>query len=421
MATTSDSGWNKRAGPVFKYGLATGFALVLLGGLSLGLSLTNLFLEMLVVCAGLGVILGAFGSTASLKVPVQGATLAGVAAIAVALFMVLLAQMDDRYVRVKLGGDIENAAVEFVGDQNYLGAYRETHRTHDFIVFGKEIRRKRLNVFITLADNSEYHFECISSEVLRPHLATGNTVEWSFQMPVGDDGRPRIVDVDSGSPIADDVGDCRARGSTDFVSASPGSPIVSAPDVFTTAQAQTTNPADDKKIRRLINQLESDTSHVRRRARSSLASIGPQIIAPALRRLSDRTISYRLQLGLIVALAEMMRDYKKDRSEIIAMIGQDDLRRLVDASADRDRTLRIHASEFLFDLGDPRAIPLAFGRMQTASPNGRYNLLLIVKGAVPHVAQRNQRASFARQASSFKAGNTPKTNKLIESIEALAR
>lgn len=421
MAAASDSGWNKRAGPVFKYGLATGFALVLLGGLSLGLSLTNLFLEMLVVCAGLGVILGAFGSTASLKIPVQGATLAGVAAIAVALFMVLLAQLDDRYVRVKLGGDVENAAVEFVGDQNYLGAYRDTHRTHDFIVFGKEIKRKRLNVFITLADKSEYHFECISSNVLRPHLATGATVEWSFQMPVGDDGRPRIVDVESGSPIADDVGDCRVRDSVEFASASSEAPAISAPDVFTTARAQTANSADNKKIRKLINQLESDTSHVRRRARSSLASIGTAIVVPVLRRLSDRTISYRLQLGLIVALAEMMRDAKKDRKEIIAMISQDDLRRLVDASADRDRTLRIHASEFLFDLGDPRAIPLAFGRMQTASTNGRYNLLLIVKGAVPHVAQRSQRASIARQASALAAGDTPKTNKLIKSIEALAK
>lgn len=421
MATASESGWSKRAGPVFKYGLATGFALVLLGGLSLGLSLTNLFLEMLVVCAGLGIILGAFGSTASLKIPVQGATLAGVAAIAVALFMILLAQQDDRYVRVKLGGDVENAAVEFVGDQNYLGAYRETHRTHDFIVFGKEIKRKRLNLFITLADKTEYHFECIKSDVLRPYLATGGTVEWSFQMPAGEAGRPKIVDVDSGSPIADDVGVCRVRGSADFVSAGSESQPVSASDIFTTARAQSGNSANGAKINRLIKQLESDTSHVRRRARSSLASFGPPIVVPVLRRLSIRTISYRLRLGLIVALAEMMRDNKKDRPRIIAMIGQDDLRRLVDAAADRDRTLRIHASEFLFDLGDPRVIPLVFSRMPTASPDGRYNLLLIVKGALPHVAQRNQRASIARQASAFKAGNTPRTNKLIESIEALAR
>lgn len=421
MAADSDSGWNKRAGPVFKYGLATGFALVLLGGLSLGLSLTNLFLEMLVVCAGLGVILGAFGSTASLKVPVQGATLAGVAAIAMALFMVLLAQLDDRYVRVKLGGDVENAAVEFVGDQNYLGAYRETHRTHDFIIFGKEIRRKRLNFFITLADKTEFHFECINSNVLRPHLATGATVEWLFQIPAGEAGRPRIVDVESGSPIAEDVGDCGIRGSAEFASVDAGSPAVSAPDVFTTAQAQTRNSADERKIRRLIDQLESDTSHVRRRARSNLASIGLPIVTPVLRRLSVRTTSYRQRLGLIVALAEMMRDNKRARGDIIAMVDRNDLRRLIDAAADRDRTLRIHASEFLFDLGDPRAIPLAFDRMPTASPDGRYNLLLIVKGAIPHVAQRNQRASFARQATAFKARNTPKTNKLVKSIEALAR
>lgn len=418
MATAGDTSWNKRAGPVFKYGLATGFALVLLGGVSLGLMLTNLFLEMLVVCAGLGIILGAFGSTASVKIPIQGATLAGVAAIAVALFMVLLTQLDDRYMRVKLGGDIENAAVEFVGDQSYLGAYRGTHRTHDFIVFGKEIKRKRLNVFITLANETEFHFECISPKILRPHLATGDTVEWSFQLPDGDDGKPRIIDVESGLVIAEDVGDCRVPGNADLAAASGASLLSSVFGMPLSAHAQSAGSGD---ISSLMNQLESGTSYVRRRARSSLASIGLPIVVPVLQRLSAPGISYRLRLGLVVALTEMMRSNEGPRAQIIAMINTGDIDRLVAAAADKDRTLRVYASEFLADLSDPRAIPPALNRARTASADGRFNLLLIVKKAIPNVQRPGLRSSYARQAAAMKHPNAPKTNKLIGSIEALAK
>ena len=95
--------WSQRAGPIFKYGLAVGFTLILLGGLSLNLSLTNVFLEILVVCAGLSIILGAFGSTAKVTIPGQSMVLVGVAAVAVALFVLLMREMDDRYVHVQIG------------------------------------------------------------------------------------------------------------------------------------------------------------------------------------------------------------------------------------------------------------------------------------------------------------------------------
>ena len=78
--------WNRRAGPIFKYGLSVGFILILLGGLSLNLSLTNVVLEILVVCSGLSIILGAFGSTAKVTIQGQSTVLVGVAAVAVALF-----------------------------------------------------------------------------------------------------------------------------------------------------------------------------------------------------------------------------------------------------------------------------------------------------------------------------------------------
>ena len=120
--------WNCRAGPIFKYGLAVGFTLIVLGGLSLNLSLTNVFLEILVVCAGLSIILGAFGSTAKVTIPGQSMVLVGVAAVAVALFVLLMREMDDRYVHVQIGGDVKGSKIDFVGDQSYLGSFLESER-----------------------------------------------------------------------------------------------------------------------------------------------------------------------------------------------------------------------------------------------------------------------------------------------------
>lgn len=77
--------------------------------MSLHLSLTSTVVEMRVVCAGLSIILGAFGSTATVTIPSQSIIFVGVAAMAVALFMLLLGQMDDRDVRVNIGGDMDGA------------------------------------------------------------------------------------------------------------------------------------------------------------------------------------------------------------------------------------------------------------------------------------------------------------------------
>ena len=104
--------WNGRIGPVFYLGLITGFALILIGGAALRFSLTCTLLEILIVCSGLGIILGAFGSVASINMPVQGIALTGVAAISVALFYMLLGTMSDKYMRVNIDADIGSVLSE---------------------------------------------------------------------------------------------------------------------------------------------------------------------------------------------------------------------------------------------------------------------------------------------------------------------
>ena len=412
---------SKRTGPVFKYGLAAGFALILIGGVSLSLSLTFAFLEILVVCAGLGIVLGAFGSTASVSIPTQAITLGGVAVIAVALFVILLDRLDNRYVLVSIGGDVKNAEVEFVGDQNYLGAFQSSLGTHDFVVFGNEIKRTQLRVHITLEDQTEFPFDCIKSlRHLRHHLATGKTIEWSFQLPREESGKPTIRDSE-GKVIAEDVGGCtlQANALPDSSQLDRGWRLGSMFGFFSTAFAQPVDEVIGTALPQHVMDLESATSHVRRQARTDIAALGTSIVEPLLDQLSQDELSYRLRLGIIVSLTEMMRENKNRRKEIIDMIDVEDLERLVDAAADEDRTTRVYASEFLFDLGDPRAIPVALERIPSASVNGRYNVLFAVKGAVPYVPDLEQ-VGLITELDKLKSGDTPDTNELIESIARVA-
>ena len=412
----SGNDWNRRAGPIFKYGLATGFALILLGGMSLGLSLTNSFLEILIVCAGLGIILGAFGSTARVTIPGQSIVLVGVAALAVALFILLMREMDDRYVHVKIGGDVEGSQIDFVGDRSYLGAFQQSERTYDFIIFGKEIRRPVLSLYITLPDGTERPFECIEIDELKPYLASGKTIEWSFN-----NENSTLINIKNRHRIAE-VGPCREDISPlgDTASLYEKSQFSSVFNLFSTALAtsDTVSMPQDTKV--FIKQLESSASYMRRDARSQLAKKGIPVVEPLLDKLSEEPLTYRSQLGVIVALTEMMRENKPYRTEIIKKIKDEDLKRLVDASADEDRTIRIYASEFLYDLGDPRAIPIAFDRFPSASANGRYNLLLVIKGAVPF-ALDEQQADVIKRVVALKSEESPKTNALIDSIVDLAK
>jgi hypothetical protein len=406
--------WHQRAGPIFKYGLAAGFALILLGGMSLNLSLTNTFVEMLVICAGLSIILGAFGSTASVTIPSQSIVLVGVAGIAVALFILLLSQMDDRYVRVTIEGDVGGAQVELVGDRNYLGAFQKSERFFDFIIFGKEIRRPVLALYITLPDKTEFPFECIAKDKVRPYLASGKTISWSFNKE-----NAALLNTVDRQRIAE-LGPCRENINTAVTALYERLRLASTFRLISMAFAQSDTASTTRDTKTLIEQLESSASYVRRDARSRLAEKGIPVVEPLLAKLSEESLTYPSRLGVIVALTEMMRKNKRYREQIIDRIKEEDLGRLVNASADEDRTIRIYASEFLYDLGDPRTISRALDRFPTASEDGRYNLLIVIKGAVPFALDK-QRDEVIRRVTALKSERTPKTNDLIDSIIDLAR
>jgi hypothetical protein len=259
--------WHKRAGPVFKHGLITGFALIMLGGAALSLALMNVHLATLVVCAGLSIILGAFGSTATVTLRGQSTTLVGVAGIAITLLTVVLGEMDDRYVRVKIGGDIEGAQVELVGDRSYLGAFQQSERSFDFIIFGKEIKRPVLSLYITLRDQIERHFACISKDVVGPFLASGRTIEWVF-----DNKNGVLLNIETRRPIAD-MGPCSQSGTTkDHTEKSLESTLDLS--IISTAFAEEFLDPDPNGTQQLMQKLESSADYERRIAQNAIGQQG---------------------------------------------------------------------------------------------------------------------------------------------------
>lgn len=176
-----------------------------------------------------------------------------------------------------------------------------------------------------------------------------------------------------------------------------------------------------KSFNRSVGMLESNDASVRRQARSDLASIGVNLTKQALEKLKFPENSYRMRLGLIVALTEMIRENKSSRLEIIEQIEVSDLKNLMSFAISEDRTTRIHASEFLYDLGDERVYEL-IGDIWAAnvSDTGKYNLALILKGAAPFVSVVNKDNAIDI-ATEYLGTVGPRTDKLLNDALSFLR
>lgn len=174
--------------------------------------------------------------------------------------------------------------------------------------------------------------------------------------------------------------------------------------------ASSAQPVLPPSFEQSLRDLMSDTTVTRRAARQALADLGPVLVRPALDELgAGEGLAYREELGLVVALTFMMRDHKAQRAAIANGLTGADLETLMLLAADPDRQIRIHAGEFLFDLGDPRVfdlVPALWDRV--GSDDGRFQLALALKGAAPFVppAQRGGALAVVRALMGTVGPNT---------------
>jgi hypothetical protein len=215
---------------------------------------------------------------------------------------------------------------------------------------------------------------------------------------------------------------CRGTASSDLAKEWLVAHRLSVLDDTQDSPSPTTEEPVSLAFAQLISELESEDSATRRSARSSLVSGGLNAIDEIIKsvQLNRVTRSYRLQLGAAVVFAEFLRSEKSQRKAVSQLLTQDDINWLVSLSAHPDRTMRVYASEFLFDLGDPRVVQPATELFPTASSNGKYNLALVLKGATPFVPKSDTN-DVERKIFELRSSSIPKTTALLDDAISLMR
>ena len=133
--------------PIFRAGLLVGSGLFLVGILCQTFNLIAPTLSILIICSGLGIIFGAFGSTAVINY--KGFVIAGVAAVSIALLLVVDWVMRESLLKLEIDGDVRGARLDLFGDTAFPGA--DHGQRFEFYIVGRAVSgdRERLTLIVT--------------------------------------------------------------------------------------------------------------------------------------------------------------------------------------------------------------------------------------------------------------------------------
>ena len=244
--------WLAASDPLFWSALVIGAVFTGVGILMLNTAAIGINSSRLILCSGLGITFGAFGSTATVNY--KGIVVTGVAAIAVVLLLLVDYLSADDYVELEIKGDVRGAQILVEGDQVYPGS--QVGRAHKFVVIGRGIRRAHVSVAIespTMAGETpkETLFDCIDSREIGHYLGSGQVIQWRF------DAQKRQIFAGSPEKLIAEAGRC------EMVSVNqPLDRILAALAMIAPAHAGEPSVPD------LLSDLEMDSAYVRREARS---------------------------------------------------------------------------------------------------------------------------------------------------------
>jgi hypothetical protein len=387
---------------LFWGGIVVGIFVMIVGIVTLMWRNIDTASARLILCSGLGILFGAFGAAAVVKY--KGLTITGVAAIAIARLYVVVILTKSQITFGTITGDIKGALIEIKGDQTYLGATRG--RSYDFVIEGSSLKRPVFDVYInfppgTSGQEGEIPFEDIDKKYIERFIGSGYNIEWRFDRTKG-----TLVDTATGEVIRE----LRL-------------PRLGLPQPLKTGRGawlfvgEALAQAIPRSIEEIFADLGSGVASVRRAARDELASKGPRVVDATMQYLREHDSEYSIRLGILVALTTMLRNDKSLAQEVSNHLAPEDLEIIVKGLNDPDRTIRIYAGEFLFDLGDPRIVPLALAAAgdADASPDGLYLSIFVIKGAHHRLSPSEKQTTREKlQAIRPKAG--PETQRLIDSL-----
>jgi hypothetical protein len=366
----------------------------------------------LVLCLGVALILAAFGSQATLRT--GSLILVGTAAIAVGLYGFLEherksheAELIKTYVKGILSGiDSRQYAVRIKFQQDILGAHELNDPQYDFVVFRDDIITTVGTIEVTKKPGGEPIQIVIPKNCFAAGLGTGQLLEWEYHtgdqsvwdrknhVNIGKFGDPQRAPSECPQLMSDADYPVRSLRGLGLIRLMPR------------AFAQSTKGSPPAL---LIDELKSDDLDTRRTARDQIAALPVESLRPVLDSFAAQYKDYRVKLGICVALAEMLRMDKGKGASIRGLLTDADRDQLLDAAGDPDRTVRIYATEFLFDLGDLKTATLAIQRAATTdNDTARYQWLFQAQSGWLKLSkeQREQLQPLLDQIKSRTSGKT---------------
>lgn len=363
-----------KASVVFYAAIGLGVVLICLPTVFRSYFVVNGTHSNLVLCIGAALVLAAFGGQATIRV--GSFILAGVAAIAFGLFWTLEKKTDSLFLKGTVYA-FDYVAYESMDttQRSVLGKIvrnrdNPKRSSYEFVVFKKDIDTQKIEIALTQSDTKRE--QVLSVDVGDMEWAFGNPrkLEWDL-VQVTVENNERVLTLRErfrNKEVAREAIEGPQRQGSGLNWPALGLRLTSS------AMAQSAPNAVEIKLN--LERLKSDDTGVRRDARDALSTTPVDAIPTIMQTFREQYNDYRIRLGVTVALTQMLRLDKSKNRAISEKLVEPDVALLVDAVGDPDRTVRVYATEFLFDLGDPRASQMAIRRAaSTKDESARYNWL----------------------------------------------
>jgi hypothetical protein len=365
-----------------RLGIIVGLALVVVGIALLSFGRTPL-IASLMTCGGLGIVLASFGSKAGGSW--AGWSVTGSCAMTIALFMLLQyyqpVPVPVHFKKGQLRLDFSKVADLRIVDEQPMYEYRDrTTSSIRFVLLEKKLKSNRLSIQVDTTekgDGKEFFeiigdAQAIQTRYLSDDTDSDKQIQWAFDYAqrVVKDG-PDVIFKEQDS--LQGLLPAQKSGMLDWP---PALGISTA-----LAQDATVRP-NPAVVNDLISKLKSDDTTVRRNARDDLSALGPPAVETMMASLKSSGDNYRVRLGVMYALQDMLRRNPDQRAAVSKALKSDDFPVLVAAASDDDKTIRLQAAGFLYLLQDPRVVPSSVeAARKTSDDNKATDQVLIIRQA----------------------------------------
>jgi hypothetical protein len=179
--------------------------------------------------------------------------------------------------------------------------------------------------------------------------------------------------------------------------------------------------AGDRSAEELVKLLLSDDSIDRRSARDGLAELGVRAIEPMMRALDARPGVYRIEVGVVSAMQQMLTQKRADPAEARKLITDPQFSRFAGFVAHRDPTIRKLATPALIELNDARAIAAMIAILgRVSNDNGSFNAALVLRSLYERSNDTAVQGRIVAEIRDLKSELGEKTGDLLKEILVVA-